>query len=85
MLRGMRGNGGGKEENQGNYSSKIEGDARFHEEKLRQKGWLNWQVLFVSPCSVVTSTSLPEVTVHTTWARGTPTKVQGSKRKPAPG
>jgi hypothetical protein len=30
MLRGMRRNCGGKEENQGNYSSEIECDARFH-------------------------------------------------------
>jgi len=35
----MRRDRGGKEENQGNYNSKIEGDARFHEEQLRQKGW----------------------------------------------
>jgi hypothetical protein len=32
MLGGMRGDCGGKEENQGNYSNKIEHDARFHEQ-----------------------------------------------------
>jgi len=38
MLGGVRGDCGGKEENQGNYCGKIKGDARFHE-RLRQKGW----------------------------------------------
>ena len=42
MLCGMRGDCGGKEENQGNYSSKVKGDARFHEQ-LHQKGGPDWQ------------------------------------------
>jgi len=36
MLRGMRGHCGGKEENQGNDSCKIEGDAGFHERQLQR-------------------------------------------------
>ena len=37
MLGGMRGNCGGKEENQGNYSNEVKGDAGFHKRQLRQR------------------------------------------------
>jgi len=65
MLGGMRRDCGGKEENQGNYSSEVKGDARFHEQ-LHQKGVPTGRLVINCLLKVVTSTSLPKVTVHTT-------------------
>jgi len=75
MLGGMRRDRCGKEENQGNYCCKIERDARCHDPQLHSDG-TNPAGLVRFTCSVVTSTSVPEVTVHTTSAGCTTTKVQ---------